>query len=102
MVIRLSHPTDKNYTILHFGYNRATIGVLTQNVTLQTNNITGIWQRPDNTNTTDNKIEFPPFTANFAGLYRFYRTNQNESYVLAIQIVISVSGIYWLHSLLIN
>ena len=102
MVIRLSHPTDKTHMILPPDDNRATIGVLTQNVTLQTNNITGIWQRPDNTNTTNNKIEFPPFTANFAGLYRFYRTNQNGSFVLAIQIIISVSGIYWLHSLIIN
>ena len=93
VLIRLSHSTDKTYYILPPDYNRATIGVLTQNVTLQTNNITGIWQRPDITNTTNNKIEFPPFTANFAGLYRFYITNQDGSYVLAIQIIIYVSGI---------
>ena len=92
LLIRLSHPTDKNYSILPPDYNRASIGVLTQNVTLQTNNITGIWQRPDNPNTTNNKIEFPPFTANFAGLYRFYITNQDGRYVLAIQIIIYVSG----------
>ena len=101
MLIRLSHPTDKTYSVLPPDYNRASIGVLTQNVTLQTSNVTGIWQRPDNTNTTNNKIEFPPFSANFAGLYRLYITNQDRSYALAIQIYISVSGIL-VHSLIIN
>ena len=94
VLIRLSHPTDKTYTILPPDYNRATIGVLAQNVILQTNNNTGIWQTPDNANTTNNRIEFPAFTANFAGLYRFYITNQDGSYALAIQIIIYVSGIF--------
>ena len=80
--------------ILPTGINRATIEVLTQGVTLETNNDTGIWQRPNNTNTTESKIDFPIFTADFAGLYKYYLPNQNGSRYLGIQINISVSGIH--------
>ena len=94
LIIKLSHAINETYMILPNGINRATIEVLSQSVTLETNNDTGIWQRPDDTNTTDSKIDFPIFTANLAGLYKYYLPNQSGSQYLGIQISISVSGIH--------
>ena len=90
LVITLSHVTNETYDILPPDINRASITVLSTNVTLQTN-IPGKWQSPNDVNTTDNILTFSAFTVNHAGLYRFY-ADKNGSEVLSIQIYISAIG----------
>ena len=89
-VITLSHVTNETYDILPPDINRASITVLSSNVTLQTN-VPGKWQSPNDVNTTDNMLTFPVFSVNHDGLYRFY-ADMNGSEVLSIQIYISAIG----------
>ena len=99
--ISLSNTTQGSFSARPQGSNTANIRVLTDNVILQTE-LEGRWETPGNVSTTDKSISFPYFTADHAGLYRFYVAGWDSNEVLAIQILISATGIYWLHSLIIN
>ena len=87
-VITLTPDSTTTYTLLPPNTNTASIRVMSQNVTLQTNLI-GKWRRPNNTEVTSNNVTFPMFTANYAGLYRFYVINWRKAEVLVIQIILS-------------
>ncbi|KAI6647146.1 hypothetical protein LOD99_8882 [Oopsacas minuta] len=81
--------TSTPYTTLPPNSNTAEIIVLTQDVTLEAN-ITGIWQRPDKTYSTDNTINFDVFTVAYVGLYKFYAGDVNGD--VSIQIDISATA----------
>ena len=92
-LITLTADSTTTHSFLPPSTNTASVRVLSQNVTLQTNLI-GKWKRPDNTEVISDNITFSVFTANYAGLYQFYVTsfiNGNES--LAIQIRITATGL---------
>ena len=86
-VITLSHTTNETYDLVPPKINRASIKVLSQDVTLQTN-IPGKWQDPNDVNTTDNMLTIAVFTVNHAGLYSFYAINGSE----VLSIIISAIG----------
>ena len=71
--------------------NRASITVLSQNVTLQANLI-GRWELPDSSSVADSKIEFESYTKDLAGMYKFHVTSWDRSEVIAIQIELSAIG----------
>ena len=91
--ISLSNTTQGTFSARPQASNTANIRVLTDNVILQTE-LEGRWETPGNVSTTDKFIPFPYFTVDHAGLYRFYVTGWDSNEVLAIQIVISVTGKY--------
>ena len=52
----------------------------------------GKWVLPDNTNTTNGRIETSVFTVRDGGLYRYYIENWDGQEVIAIQVNISPVG----------
>ena len=89
--VRLVHAEEEIHSLLPPNINTAGIRVLSQNVTLQSNLI-GKWQKPDSTDSTNNTIHFPVFTANMAGMYKFFITSSDGGEVLALQIAITATG----------
>ena len=71
-----------NYAVLYPQTNSASVGVLSLNVTLQTD-ATGKWRKPDNTEVDSNSITFLTFTSINAGLYTFY-VNNSETILMMI------------------
>ena len=91
-VITLTADSTTTHSLLPPSTNTASVRVLSQNVTLQTNLI-GKWRRPDNTEVTSDSTTFSVFTADHAGLYQFYVTSFiNRSEALSIQIMITATG----------
>ena len=76
--------------------NTADITVFSQNIKLQVNLITqssfGRWDTPLSPEITTQSTTIPEFTANLAGLYKFYVAGLKETEILAIQIEITVIG----------
>ena len=76
--------------------NTADITVFSQNIKLQVNLITqssfGRWDTPLSPEITTQSTTIPEFTANLAGLYKFYVVGLKETEILAIQIEITVIG----------
>ena len=76
--------------------NTADITVFSQNIMLQVNLITqnslGRWGTPLSPEITTQSTTIPEFTANLAGLYKFYVMNFLGNEELAVQIEISAIG----------
>ena len=85
-----------SYTLLPPINNTADITVLSQNIQLQVNLITqsslGRWDTPISPEITALSTTIPEFTANLAGLYKFYVTSWNGTEAIAIQIELSAIG----------
>ena len=80
-----------SFSLLPPAVNRADIPILTQNVSLSTN-LVGRWQTPNGSYVNSDSITIPTLYMSHAGLYKFYVTNWNGDWTLAIQIYISVVG----------
>ena len=85
-----------SFSLLPPDINRADVEVLTQNVVLSTN-LVGRWLTPSNSYVTADTINFPLFHQTDEGLYEFYVTNWDGEQELAIQIYISIMGMYSKH-----
>ena len=85
-----------SYTLLPPMNNTADITVLSQNIKLEVNLVTqnslGRWDTPLSPEITTQSTTIPEFTANLAGLYKFYVINFLGNEELAIQIGISAIG----------
>ena len=91
-VITLTADSTTIHSLLPPSNNTASVRVLSQNVTLQTNLI-GKWRRPDNTEVNSDSITFPVFTADHAGFYQFFVASFiDRSEALAILIIITATG----------
>ena len=95
-MITLSHGPTNSFSLLPPDMNRADVEVLTQNVVLSTN-LVGRWLTPDHIPVTTDTINFPLFHQTDGGLYKFYVTNWEGEQELAIQIYISLAGMYSIH-----
>ena len=78
-----------SFSLLPPAVNRADIPILTHNVYLSTN-LVGRWQTPDGSYVNSDSITIPTLYVSHAGLYKFYVTNWNGDWTLAIQIYISI------------
>ena len=86
----IENSTTRNYTLLPPFNNEASVHILSQNVTLQTE-LFGRWQKQIGTEMAS-FVVFPLFTSDLVGVYKFYVTSWNGTEVLAIQIKISAVG----------
>ena len=92
-VITLYNKSYTTFSLLPPAVNRADIPILTQNVSLSTN-LVGKWQTPDGSYVNSDSITISTLYVSHAGLYKFYVTNWNGDWTLAIQIYISPVGKY--------
>ena len=90
-VLTVDYECGNTFSLLPPAVNRADIPILTQNVTLSTN-LDGRWQIPDGSYVNSDSITIPTLYVSHAGLYKFYVTNWNGDWILAIQIEISPVG----------
>ena len=85
-----------SYTLLPPVINTADITVFSQNLQLQVNLVTqnslGRWNTPLSPEITAQSTTIPEFTANLAGLYKFYVIKFLGNEELAIQMEISAIG----------
>ena len=89
--ITLDHGSTDTFSLLPPDTNRAEVEVLTQNVALSTN-LVGRWHIPDGSIVTHNSLTFTIFHQSNEGLYRFYVTDWNGEFTLAIQVSLSIVG----------
>ena len=87
----MDYGCGNTFSLLPPAVNRADIPILTQNVTLSTN-LVGRWQIPDGSYVNSDSITIPTLYVSHAGLYKFYVTNWDGDWILAIQIEISPVG----------
>ena len=92
-IITLYNSTYTTFSLLPPAVNRADIPILTENVTLRTN-LVGRWQTPDGSYVDSDSLTIPTLYVSHAGLYKFYVTNWDEEWIVAIQIDISPVGEY--------
>ena len=90
-MITLYNKFYTTFSLLPPAVNRADIPILTQNVSLSTN-LVGRWQTPDGSYVNSDSITIPTLYVSHAGLYKFYVTNWDGDWILAIQIYISPVG----------
>ena len=90
-MITLYNKFYTTFSLLPPAVNRADIPILTQNVSLSTN-LVGRWQTPDGSYVNSDSITIPTLYVSHAGLYKFYVTNWDGDWALAIQIYISPVG----------
>ena len=92
-IITLYNSTYTTFSNLPPAVNRADIPILTENVKLSSN-LVGRWQTPDGSYVNSDSITIPTLYVSHAGLYKFYVTNWDGDWTLAIQIYISPVGEY--------
>ena len=92
-IITLYNSTYTTFSLLPPAVNRADIPILTENVTLRTN-LVGRWQTPNGSYVDSDSLTIPTLYVSHAGLYKFYVTNWDGDWTLAIQIYISPVGEY--------
>ena len=96
LTLTITDTSSMSYTLLPPMINTADITIFSQNIKLQVNLFTqsslGRWDTPLSPEITTQSMTFPEFTANLAGLYKFYVTNFLGNEELAIQIEISAIG----------
>ena len=93
LVLTLDYGCPNTFSHLPPAVNRAGIPILTENVKLSTN-LVGRWQMPDGSYVDSDSITIPTLYVSHAGLYKFYVTNWDGDWALAIQIYISPVGEY--------
>ena len=94
--LAITDTSSMSCTLLPPMINTADITVFSQNIKLQVNLIIqyslGRWDTPLTTEITTQSTTIPEFTANLAGLYKFYVINFLGNEELAIQIQINTVG----------
>ena len=94
--LTITDTSSMSYTLLPPMINTADITVLSQNMKLEINLVTqnslGRWDTPLSPEITTHITTIPEFTANLAGLYKFYVMNFLGNEELAIQIQINTVG----------
>ena len=92
-VITIYNRFYTTFSLLPPAVNRADIPMLTLNVSLSTN-LVGRWQTPDGSYVNSDYITIPTLYVSHDGLYKFYVTNWDGDWTLAIQIYISPVGTF--------
>ena len=87
----LNNGTAHNYSSPSPIMNNATIDFLTVNVSLSMN-VFGKWMRPDNTNYTENQINFQVFTPMLCGVYYFVVVNIDGIENMVMKINLEAQG----------
>ena len=90
-IITLYKNSYTTFSLLPPAVNRVDIPILTQNVTLSVN-LVGRWQTPDGSYVNSDFISIPTLYVSHAGLYKFYVTNWDGVWTLAIKIYITLVG----------
>ena len=94
--LTITDTSSMSYTLLPPMINTADITIFSQNIKLQVNLVTqnslGRWDTPLTTEINTRSTTIPEFTANLAGLYKFYVINFLGNEELAIQIQINIVG----------
>ena len=93
LVSTLDYGCPNTLSLLPPAVNRADIPILTESVKLSAN-LVGKWQIPDDSYVESDSLTIPTLYVSHAGLYKFYVTNWDGEWALAIQIYISPVGEY--------
>ena len=93
-MLTLDYGCANTFSLLPPAVNRADIPILTENVQLSTN-LVGRWQTPEGSYVDRDSLTIPTLYVSHAGLYKFYVTNWDGDWTLAIQIYISPVGEYF-------